>query len=65
MTPVNAINAAIFLIDSLARLTEGSTKLRQIAAQAVAEGRETLTDEEIAQLKKDAQDAIDDARQNN
>lgn len=60
----NAADAALVVarlisaIDAALRLASNSQKLRTMAARAVAEGRD-LTTEELDELQRDAQAAVD------
>ncbi len=52
------VNRLISAMDIAIRLSASSAKFRAMVAQAIAEGRD-ISDEEIAELRADAQAAVD------
>lgn len=52
------VNRLLSAMDIALRLSENSDKYRAVVANALAEGRD-LTDAELAELRRDAQDAVD------
>lgn len=51
------INHLVTLMDSFIKLTGNSQKYRDLVANAIAEGRD-LTNDELEQLRRDAQEAL-------
>lgn len=52
------VNRLLSAMDIALRLSENSDKYRAVVANALAEGRD-LTDAELAELRRNAQDAVD------
>lgn len=55
---LQVINGAISVIDAALMLAGNAQKYRAVVARAIAEGRD-LTDAELAELRADAQAAVD------
>lgn len=55
------ISSTISVLNGLISLSENSSKYREMVAKAIA-GGENLSEEQLADLKQDALDAIAEAR---
>lgn len=60
-TTLKAISAGITIVNSLISISENSAKYRQMVTEAISEGRD-LSEEDLAELREEAQSAINEAR---